>query len=1630
VRKQVALSVAILVVFTVSASPALAGAKMKTRSWENSEDGFAKLDKQIRSQADRNLLGRRGVGLLLDRRPSPVERLADGSAGEYRGRGHLGVNGKPTVATFYLGEPKTIREIAVFSFNGDSRANQDYEVRWANNAKTPGKQPAFPKEPNLTTGDTVIGPDRGGFESRFVNDHGRPLAENVDWVEFRFWRTYKTAAGDPGKKKSKATSSACVNEIEVLGAKDDVLARSADEIAVRQAYAKLPKKPEFEKKKTLHETMIAAREELQRWELARDRMATYADSAILGDWHILGPIGRRDPIYKELKEATKIDLAKTYTTADGKKIRWEKREDLVDGKIHDLKGCGGADEKSLIYLCRPARFTVPLERKRGLVVQFHADGGRLQWLPARRNHKVQRGFALQGSGSEISEVSGDCQALMELSPDKEGRRRFYFQPQPQSNRLGAGQINQRIKRREELADQVDAMFADPVSRAQIRWERDDGIWGYQPRARSVEGWFPGHADEYLAPRYRAAIKKRLEQLEKNLAEAEGIKAMVLAGIQPKIVALVEKVKGGLAPELGVEELRKLYYRLAALDDTVAVAAKVRSMRLAVDDQRETFGNRYPEAGKHLKHIAEMEKKVVKILGLAVAGRPGAVEVAASLAKEIEEAGREILLANPLLKFDKLLLAYGSPRFGSNWGGANRIGEKMVVLSPVKPDGEITVIHEGQISDMDLHFSAEKVLFSDGSHIYEIGIDGGNLRQVTKKDCPVKHYDACYLPSGKIVCVSNACEQAVPCTGGGNVGNLHLIDANGENERRLTFDQDHDWNPTVMHDGRVLYTRWEYTDTPHYFSRLLFRMNPDGTGQMEYYGSNSYWPNASYWPRPIPGHPTMISCIVSGHHGVARVGEFLLLDPAKGRHEADGAVQKIPGYGKTVEPTMLDQLVTRVWPKFAAPYPLAEPGTNLGAGRYFLVCMKEHSWSTWDLCLADIYDNITPILGGGYMTPIPIVRRSVPPIIPDRVHPGCKDAVVYLPDIYQGPGLKDFPRGSIKRLRIGSHHFRYAGNGDTRASSLEGGWDVKKIHGTVPVREDGSAMFRVPANTPIFVQPLDEEGKAQQIMRSWFTAMPGEVLSCIGCHEKQNDVPPGQYNTAGVDRRPSEIEPWHGPTRGFSFDRELQPVLDRRCAGCHNGKPYKVAGTLCVPSAAKPTASQPLDDAATLIDLRAKRFHDIPQPDPTARKSRDVLKSHYSPAYIAMQQYVRRPGYEGDYHMPKPAEYEADTSTLVQMLKKGHYNVTLTPEEWERLYTWIDYNIPYPVNWRESHRPPKDDQVDRRVKYQKLYANIDDRDENPAPLPPVAKFEPPKPMPKPPAPVKLAGWPFAAEQAAAMQQAAAERAGAVEKVLDLGGDVMMPFVLVPAGKFVLGDHLGFPDENRQAVVEIKEPFYMGRFEVTNGQYALFDPEHNSGVINERWKDRSRRGTAIDTPELPVVRINWPRAMAFCRWLSEKTGTRCTLPTEAQWEWACRAGTATPYNVGVYSKSMKPFCNTADESARRWNHGRAEDGYNDGVHFTAKGDQFAPNAWGLYNMHGNVAEWCLSTYKPYPYNAADGRDNPATPGPKVVRGGSWNDLMRFATSASRWRYEPYKPVYNVGFRVVFPAKSQDMVARRDK
>ena len=1562
---------------------------IQSRGYDRSDEGFRSMGDRVLAMHGRNLLARGNVQVTLDGQPArgPLKGLTDGDVGSCGAEGRTFLDGQPCVLTYYLGEPKIVTELGVFSGNVDARGNQDFEIRVADNGEHPGVMPDFSNAPVFSTGPAVVGQNGGGFHTSFSRTDRKPLVpERIDWIEFRIWRTYNVLAGEPAHSQNAVGATVCL-ELEALGTEDDVVLPSPEELARRQQLRTAPQQPEWVTKDTWEESLIANFEALFAWEQLHDRLTLPEIGVELDSWHVLGPLPENSKLVEQLRARDRVDFSAEYTADDGTHLRWQKQDAWIDGGVAEVAGVG---KGQVVFVCRNARFQRPLERD-DLYLAVMADRAVGMLLPERQQMAVRSPLGVSLAPWEVQFGAGSRQILLELKGEDGSPCRFFFLPQPGIDTNRAGNLLRRVAMREGVLSHAKQLFESGPDRLRIDWEVRDQVW-VDSNSRSPFLWLPGHADRYLQNRYQAALRSRLSRVQAACEQREGVRAEFLAGRQERLLAWCDKIQSESSGPLTTSEIRKTYYRTASMEDLIELAARCRSIMLSANDQQTTFGDRYSGVPERLKQIEKLQQDIESTWDRLLGGATIPPDDLGRLSSAMEEQSRAILTANPVLQFDRILVAEGGASFATNWGGPNHIGNRIVAISPTDPKVEPIVVHNGPISSMDLHWDGKRLLFSDGRAVYEIHVDGSGLRRITPDDGLLR-YDPCYLPDGNILFVSNACWQAVPCTGGADVGNLHRIRPDGTDERRVTFDQDHNWNPTVMHDGRVLYSRWEYADTPHYFSRLLFRMNPDGSGQMEYYGSNSYWPNATYWPRPIPGHPTMISCIVSGHHGVSRAGEFLLLDPARGRHEAAGAIQKIPGYGRRVEPTTMDELVTDVWPKFAAPYPLAEPGTDLGAGKYFLVCRQEDAWGDWELCLADVYDNVIPLADGRYMAPIPLCSRPTPPVIPSLLNREKKDAVVYLSDIYQGPGLKGFPRGSIKRLRIGTYHYRYFGNGDTRASSLEGGWDVKRILGTVPVNEDGSALFRVPANTPLFVQPVDSQGKAQQLMRSWFTAMPGEVLSCVGCHESQNSVPPSQYTAAANGQLPSQIEPWFGPERGFSFEREIQPVLDRRCEGCHNGGPCDAAR-----------------GATLAVDLRSKQLLESLRGAESPATS--VPTTEYSPAYVALQRYVRRPGFESDYHMPKPAEYEADTSVLVQMLKKGHYGVDLTPQEWERIYAWIDYNVPYPANWAESHQPPQQQLVEDRRRYKAAYAGIEDRDEEPMQLLPAPAFEPPSSAPPQPAPLTLEGWPWGEPRATASQQAA----GSVTKEIELTGGMTMSFALIPAGRFVMGSTHGAANEWPESVVSIDQPYYMGTLEVTNSQYALFDSQHDSGVINERWKDRTRRGTPIDQPDAPVVRVTWFQAIEFCRWLSGRTGLHCTLPSEAQWEWACRAGTNTDFSTGNYAPGMKPFANIADEDLASWNHGRAEPGYRDGLNFSLPGGKFPPNTWKLQDMHGNVAEWCRTSYRAYPYRENDGRNDLHEPDAKVVRGGSWNDTLHDSTSSSRWRYDPHKPAYNVGFRVV--------------
>ncbi len=190
-------------------------------------------------------------------------------------------------------------------------------------------------------------------------------------------------------------------------------------------------------------------------------------------------------------------------------------------------------------------------------------------------------------------------------------------------------------------------------------------------------------------------------------------------------------------------------------------------------------------------------------------------------------------------------------------------------------------------------------------------------------------------------------------------------------------------------------------------------------------------------------------------------------------------------------------------------------------------------------------------------------------------------------------------------------------------------------------------------------------------------------------------------------------------------------------------------------------------------------------------------------------------------------------------------------------------------------------------------------------------------------------------------------------------------------------------------------------------------------------------SLDGNDQPVVRVSWNDAAGFCEWLSKETGEQIDLPTEAEWEWAARAGSDKGFPDWAPGKT-KDIANCAGLSfgkfygAYRRRTKRVSSktiswrlfdrDWEDDEPVTQAVGRNAVNAWGLKNMHGNAAEWTRSCYKPYPYKADDGRNDIAAEGKRVVRGGSFSDRPKRCTVSYRLGYQPWQAVYNVGFRVI--------------
>jgi hypothetical protein len=584
--------------------------------------------------------------------------------------------------------------------------------------------------------------------------------------------------------------------------------------------------------------------------------------------------------------------------------------------------------------------------------------------------------------------------------------------------------------------------------------------------------------------------------------------------------------------------------------------------------------------------------------------------------------------------------YGDAHYYATFGHWSSDPQKMMH----SPDGsrlcrlnlrtrQLTVLVDdprGGVRDPRISYDGRKILFAyrpGGTqyyHLYEMNTDGTACRPLTAGDWDDVEPE--YLADGGIMFVSSRCNRFVPCYHT-QVGLLYRMDADGRNVQLLSGNNVGDHRPAMLPDGRVLYTRWEYVDRAPQKFHSLWTMNPDGTNQMVFFG-NAVSPAGQYFVMidalPIPGSDQIVSVFSPGHGNRESAGDIMVVNAKAGPDDWTRVRQISP-----LRPT------DGRWPGggggsgrvgFRDPWPLA-PDCFLAA---------EHR----SLLLLDAEGNTEEIYRGPRMVHDPRVIRSRPRerLVAPRSDRQKTTGRLVLSNLYQGRNMQGVRPGEIKKLLVLEDlpkpvsYYSLPG-----AIGMDGTHTLHRILGTVPVEADGSASLEVPALRGLYFVALDAQGMAVKRMQSYVTVMPGETLGCVGCHESRTQATRPVGNPLAVRRRPSRIEPLAGVPEVFDYPRDVQPILDRHCVGCHN--------------------SQKPEGHVVLMGDRNEWFS----------------LSYYS--LFAYKQISDSWRYDEDGNHP-PREFGSAASRLIDKIDGRHYQVRLSDHERRLLQLWIETGATY------------------------------------------------------------------------------------------------------------------------------------------------------------------------------------------------------------------------------------------------------------------------------------------------------------------------------------------------------------------
>lgn len=585
-----------------------------------------------------------------------------------------------------------------------------------------------------------------------------------------------------------------------------------------------------------------------------------------------------------------------------------------------------------------------------------------------------------------------------------------------------------------------------------------------------------------------------------------------------------------------------------------------------------------------------------------------------------------------------------------------------------------------LSHQQNNYAYELSKLTEPLHLYEFDLKTGKATQLTRHHF-FNDLEPCYLPDGAIAFTSDRSAHSPACDGWENDitdTNLYKLLPDRQKIRRITNQKDVDMHPHLLNDGRIGYLRWEYTETAFWPIHSFWVVNPDGTMADALYKQHFTDYISIREVRPIPNSTKFVG--IAGAHHAQAIGPLVRINPAKGINEPAGtevvALGSGPYEGGQPKLRVPEGGVPETPGYYYTPCGLSEEAflVSFGFGATTRRCYGRYDLISNDagLYFVDVFgdkellyrDPLLCVVGA-----MPLAPRPKPTITPDRYDTAKNYATCSAVNVYDGT---EIPKGTVKAIRImeslpwpvteaeGARYF--GGSSFGWQISQETCWGPVRVIGTVPVEADGSAYFKVPVmtNASVYFQALDENGMEIQRMRSSISFAPGETRSCLGCHETRGNVAPTSAASLAMKREPSVPVPPPWGTAPISFEKQVQPILDRRCISCHSGN--RPAGGLSLSGQQKVTFG--LDEMnESYFNLRKKKLLVCTDQNITSGA-------------------VTKPRQFGSY----PSKF-----TRILVDNEKHRKLPLTAEERQTLFTWVDANCPYHdqvVDKRSGLVPPK------------------------------------------------------------------------------------------------------------------------------------------------------------------------------------------------------------------------------------------------------------------------------------------------------------------------------------------------------